>query len=221
MNETYIDSMRLRLEPMDAGALAALRDTTADETLRQTYTQLLEEARKDPENRQWYTCWSIIEKKAETRVGDIWFRGAPKEHTVSVCCGVDAPHRGNMYAAEALASLSAWALNQKGVYFVEGETEADNGAAVWSLEHAEFRRISASEGVELWRRERAKSQWLYVCTGFGMALGGLIGAALGNLSEGLVTGLCIGLLPGTVLYCIDRGVRRKRGFRQKGGLLKI
>lgn len=221
IKKSSLDSMRLKLEPMGDEALAELRDKQTDEDQRAAYQEMLEGSRKDPENQLWHTCWSVIEKKTGTRVGGIWFQGPPRAHTVTIRCGIDPEHQGNMFAAEALENFCVWAFGQKGVYFVEATATKNNHAAKWSLEHAAFRLVEELEGVEFWRREKPKSQWMYVCAGLGLVLGGAIGAALGDMNEGLVTGLCVGLVPGIVLYVIDRQIRKKKHLpEQAPGILR-
>ena len=50
--------------------------------MRQTYQEMLDGCRADPQNRLWYTPWIIQTKKEGVPIGDLCFEGPPVKGTV-------------------------------------------------------------------------------------------------------------------------------------------
>ncbi len=117
---------RLTLKPLTDEELRALRDA-ADAEMRQAYGEMLEGALTHPRQRLWYTAWGMYLNGE--RIGDLCFKGVPREGMAELGYGIAPPWEGKGYTTEAAACLVDWAFAQPGVEMVEGETEPGNAAS--------------------------------------------------------------------------------------------
>lgn len=134
-----IESERLLLYPIDDDALKSLIEAETDDGLKQAYSEMLQGCLDDPENRQWYTIWSMAPKsEPDTTIGDLSFKGLGADGTVELGYGLRDGWCGHGYMTEAVRAISEWALAQKGVTRVEAETDAENAASQKVLARAGF-----------------------------------------------------------------------------------
>ncbi len=174
---------------------------------RQAYGTMLDGARAHPAEWAWYAAWAIMLRDG-TLIGDACFKGAPQEGEAEIGYGLDARYRGLGYATEAVCALCEWAFAESNeLYFLMGETDADNAASQNVLKKNGF--VPAGEGEEgpRFERERPKSAWSAVYIGVGMCLGVAVGTASNNLAMGIAIGSSMGVALGVAL---DRKDQRKR-----------
>lgn len=150
---------RLLLCPMTDEAMIALIGREPDAHLRAAYHAMLEGARAHPEARTLYIAWAITLHDG-TLVGDLCFKGAPKDGEVELGYGILPPHQNRGYMTEAARAAITWALAQPDVTRVAVEVERGNAA---SLRVAQKLGLSyAREGEEgaVYATEDAKSLYI-------------------------------------------------------------
>ena len=127
MMEIRITTSRLVLYPASDAQMKDLIANERDPELQKAYYEMLDGCIKEPENRLWYAAW-FLEKRDEPGliVGDLCFKGAPKEGSVEVGYGLREGFCKKGYMREALRAMTEWAFTQPGVTRVEAETELDN-----------------------------------------------------------------------------------------------
>ncbi|MCE5236437.1 MAG: GNAT family N-acetyltransferase [Clostridiaceae bacterium] len=155
----------------------------------------------------WGAPWRVCLKSGEA-VGSAGFRGAPENKTVEVLCEIDAPHRGNGYAPEALKAILKWAFSQPGVYFIRAYALEGDAAARLLTKHGFLPRGEGERG-KLYELEKPKSDnlSLYLCIGAGLGAG--LGAAYENIPTGIAIGMSAGLALGALLDAADKKARAR------------
>ena len=207
MNHSF-KTKRLRIAPMEEAALQALIDRETDGHLRAAYAQMRDGAREHPQERLWYTAWQLSLRNGEP-VGDICFKGTPRQGEVELGYGILPAHQGQGYATEAVQSLTDWAFAQDGVFAVTAETEPGNAASQRVLSKAGY--LPDGEGQEgpRFRKEKPPAHWMaaYLCLGMGVGAG--FGAANGDLAISMVIGMGIGMALGASLDAQENSRRAR------------
>ena len=80
-------------------------------------------------------------------IGEIGFAGPPTNGAVTIGYAIVPGARGRGYATEAIAALSAWALEQPGVHEVRADTLPDNEPSARALLRAGFGELESPEHV--------------------------------------------------------------------------
>jgi RimJ/RimL family protein N-acetyltransferase len=85
------------------------------------------------------TFWTIIDKKTNTMVADICFKGEPNEQgEIEIGYGTHAEFQGNGIMTEAVGGILEWAFAQPKVAAVLAETDIENVASERILEKNGF-----------------------------------------------------------------------------------
>lgn len=107
----------------------ALPARTTDPELVGPYTEMLTLSLRHPEQWIWYTAWGLYQNDSGDFVGDLCFKGLPKNGQPEIGYGISPEFQGQGYATEAIRAACRWALAQPGVAAVEAETEPANAAS--------------------------------------------------------------------------------------------
>ena len=109
--------------------MRALLARTTDPELVGPYTEMLTLSLRHPEQWIWYTAWGLYQNDSGDFVGDLCFKGLPKNGQPEIGYGISPEFQGQGYATEAVRAACRWALAQPGVAAVEAETEPANAAS--------------------------------------------------------------------------------------------
>lgn len=120
---------RLFLIPLLPDGMRALLARTTDPELVGPYTEMLTLSLRHPEQWIWYTAWGLYQNDSGNFVGDLCFKGLPKNGQPEIGYGISPEFQGQGYATEAVRAACRWALAQPGVAAVEVETEPANAAS--------------------------------------------------------------------------------------------
>lgn len=120
---------RLFLIPLHPDGMRALLARTTDPELVGPYTEMLTLSLRHPEQWIWYTAWGLYQNDSGDFVGDLCFKGLPKNGQPEIGYGISPEFQGQGYATEAVRAACRWALAQPGVAAVEAETEPANAAS--------------------------------------------------------------------------------------------
>lgn len=82
---------------------------------------------------------------AEKVLGTIRFSGMPVKGMVEMKFAIEPEYEGQGYMTEALRAAMEWVLHQRGVKYIEAETEAQNAAARRVLEKLAFQVLEMNE----------------------------------------------------------------------------
>ena len=120
---------RLFLIPLQPDGMRALLARTTDPELVGPYTEMLTLSLLHPEQWIWYTAWGLYQNDSGDFVGDLCFKGLPKNGQPEIGYGISPEFQGQGYATEAVRAACRWALAQPSVAAVEAETEPANAAS--------------------------------------------------------------------------------------------
>lgn len=120
---------RLFLIPLQPDGMRALLARTTDPELVGPHTEMLTLSLRHPEQWIWYTAWGLYQNDSGDFVGDLCFKGLPKNGQPEIGYGISPEFQGQGYATEAVRAACRWALAQPGVAAVEAETEPANAAS--------------------------------------------------------------------------------------------
>lgn len=204
-----LTTKRLVIELMTDEEIQNKISDTQDEELKKAYQEMLAGALRDPKQRQWSAPWKISLKKEGTEIGDLCFKGAPKEYAVEIGYGIDEAYHGQGYGTEAVSQMLQWAFGDDKVVFVEAETESDNEASRKLLTKCGFQPDGEGEEGPRYVLEKPLPQWMMIYWLFGMSIGMSIGMANDHMGIGMCLGICGGLLVGAALDANAKEERRK------------
>ncbi len=193
-----VKTKRLLITSMTDDELQRVMENEQDEHMRGAYGEMLALCLEHPEERLWATAWRI-RLRSGVGIGDLCFKGAPKDGEVELGYGIDEPYRRQGYCTEAVKAMTEWALGQEGVWFVMAETEPGNVPSQRLLNRLGF--VPAGEGEEGPRFEkvRPETQWMPIYMCIGMSVGLCFGTALDNLALGMCLGVGAGAAVGSAL----------------------
>lgn len=203
-----IKSKRLFLSPMTVDELRSKVLAEPDEELQQAYREMLQGLLDHPEDAYWYTAWNMLLKDG-TSVGDLCFKGPPKNGAVDIGYGVNKEFEGQGYATEATKQLCDWAFTQKGVYFITAETDPENAASQRVLAKCGFKPTDrVGEEGPIFELEKEPGNWTSIMLCLGMGAGCAFGAASDNIAIGISLGMLIGVAVGIYLDSAEKKARK-------------
>lgn len=222
-NSFVLKSKTLTVTPMTDAQIADLRDRENDPELKQAYREMLDGVLKHPQERLWYTCWTIALPDG-TAVGDLCFKGPPDAHkTVEIGYGVMSAYENRGYATEAVALVCEWAFGTGLVNYVSAQTDPSNTASRRVLEKNGFVPADESgcvngspvsvpereEGCILWEKSRPDTSCLAVYLCLGMSCGLALGLCFDHMALGTCLGIAVGMASGAWMDHMDRESRKK------------
>lgn len=129
---------RLFLIPLQPDGMRALLARTTDPELVGPYTEMLTLSLRHPEQWIWYTAWGLYQNDSGDFVGDLCFKGLPKNGQPEIGYGISPEFQGQGYATEAVRAACRWAFGQPDVTAVEAETDPGNTASQAVLRRVGF-----------------------------------------------------------------------------------
>ncbi|MBQ7173000.1 MAG: GNAT family N-acetyltransferase [Clostridia bacterium] len=122
-----IKTDRLVLYPASDRQMQALITKEDDPELKKAYSEMLDGCLREPFGRVWFAAWFLeLREEPGVIVGDLCFKGAPKEGRVEIGYGLREGFCKKGYMREALRAIIEWAFLQPGVTALEAETEPQN-----------------------------------------------------------------------------------------------
>lgn len=146
-------TQRLKLIPCTKEALSII-STAEDYELGPHINIYLESLEKDFSLLGW-GVWLVINKKNNTVIGDIGFKGKPNsESTVEIGYGIIPSEQGKGYATEAVMRIIQWAFSFKNVNKVVAECLNDNIPSIKVLEKLQMKRIGSENNMLKWQLKK-------------------------------------------------------------------
>lgn len=162
-----VRSRRLRLIPCSADVARAAVEGGAESVSRALGMEVhpswpppdlleilpshLEEVEADPAAAVW-GVWLVLDAGGRQLLGDVGFKGAPRDGAVELGYGISPPFRRRGYASEAVEALIGWAAEQAGVQRIIASCFTENLASQAVLRGTGFQLV-ASDGIILeWER---------------------------------------------------------------------
>ena len=99
---------RLFLIPLQPDGMRALLARTTDPELVGPYTEMLTLSLRHPEQWIWYTAWGLYQNDSGDFVGDLCFKGLPKNGQPEIGYGLLPEFQGQGYATEAVRTACRW-----------------------------------------------------------------------------------------------------------------
>ena len=90
---------RLFLIPLQPDGMRTLLARTTDPELVSPYTEMLTLSLRHPEQWIWYTAWGLYQNDSGDFVGDLCFKGLPKNGQPEIGYGISPEFQGQGYAA--------------------------------------------------------------------------------------------------------------------------
>lgn len=204
--KTLLKTKRLQLYPLTDAQLCALAAQEPDPEMKQAYGDMLRGSQEHPAQRLWYTAWLITLRNGAT-LGDLCFKGPPKQGAVEIGYGLRQEAWGKGYATEAAEAAIAWAFSQPGVYDVTAETDPGNAASQRVLQKLGFQPDGKGAEGPRFRRQKPASNWMMIFFLFGLSIGLSLGAAMQKPGLSSSLGMCAGLALGSLLDSRERAAR--------------
>ncbi|WP_242319681.1 GNAT family N-acetyltransferase [Bacillus cereus group sp. BfR-BA-01349] len=114
----------------------------------------VENVKQDSALLPWGT-WYVLRKEDDSVLGDIGFKGKPKEdQTVEIGYGFIEKYWNQGYATEAVRELIDWAFKTGEVETIIAETLIDNYSSMRVLEKLHMKRVNATETMINWKIEK-------------------------------------------------------------------
>lgn len=202
-----LTTKRLVIELMTDEEIKKKISDTEDAELKKAYQEMLDGALANPDQRQWSAPWKISLKKEGVLIGDLGFKGAPRDNAVEIGYGIEAAYQKQGYGTEAVSQMLQWAFGDDKVVFVEAETEAYNEASQKLLTKCGFQPDGEGKEGPRYVIEKPLPQWMMIYWLFGMSIGMSLGVSRGNMAMGMCLGICGGLLVGAAL---DANAKKER-----------
>jgi ribosomal-protein-alanine N-acetyltransferase len=98
--------------------------------------------------------WLMIDRTAGSVVGDLGFKGRPRQGTVEIGYSVLPAGRNKGLASEATRALVDWALAQPEVRRIIAHCDEDNAPSIRVLEKLGMERRGRAGGQMRWERRR-------------------------------------------------------------------
>jgi len=198
------------IDKLDASLGLSPCNTPLEEHTQSAMEGLYKLCIENPEKQIWYTNWQIIYKKENKAIGSACFMNAPNEnYEVEVGYGINEEYRKNGYMTEALRAIVDWAFSQKGVYYVQAQTDEENCASKKVLEKCKFKQIGNDDEGLIWEKQKHSSSWLSLCMCLGLSIGIIIGMINNNATLGMCIGIAIGIAIGDSLDAVNRNKRKR------------
>ena len=101
-----LETPRLWIAPISDGEMEGLIEKERDESLKLAYAEMLENCRREPEQRLWHAVWQMeLKERPGTVVGDFSFKGLGADGAVEIGYGLREGCCGRGYMTEALRTL--------------------------------------------------------------------------------------------------------------------
>lgn len=201
-----IKTKRVYMTVMTEEEILRKISSTEDAELKKAYEEMLEGAKKHENFWIWYAPWKIVLKENGKEIGDICFKGEPKDHAVEIGYGMEPEYEGKGFMTEAARAMTEWAFSKEEVYFVEAEACEDNRASIRILEKLGFQPDGKGLEGPRFVKQKEPTAWMPIYMCFGVAIGTSIGTPTGNLAIGMSLGICIGMVLGA---CLDSNEKKK------------
>lgn len=108
----------------------------------------------------FYTLWLIIEKRFNSSVGSIMFKGKPdKDGKVEIGYGTHEEFQNKGYMTEAVEAFCRWAFTKAGVKVITAETAKDNPASFKVLEKNNFVRFDENNDFYYWKLKNVNTKY--------------------------------------------------------------
>ncbi|MGM7723987.1 GNAT family N-acetyltransferase [uncultured Metabacillus sp.] len=111
----------------------------------------LHEIESDPGLIGW-GVWLVFLKETNQFIGDIGFKGKPKNGVVEIGYGILKEAQNNGYATEAMEALINWAFQTKSVVKITAECLSDNKPSIRVLEKLAMLKTYEDEEMMYWER---------------------------------------------------------------------
>ena len=207
--EPVVKTKRMMIQPMSDQEIEKLIETSESGELRAAYEEMLSGCKENPDNRMWYAPWKMMLEKDHTYIGNLGFKGSPKENSVEIGYGILPECEGKGYTTEAVQAMTQWAFANAGVTFVEAETEPDNKASQRVLEKCGFTPDGEGKEGPRFVLEAAMTNWMMIYMLFGLSIGTALGSSFDSQGTGMCLGLCFGMCVGSAIDVFGKKEREK------------
>ncbi|MDO5574841.1 MAG: GNAT family N-acetyltransferase [bacterium] len=134
-----IDTERLSIELASDEYMEQMIRDEKDEGLKQAYSEMLQGAKANPNQREWNAIWIVrLRENPNISVGEISFKGLSDLGVIEIGYGVQPGFERQGYMTEAVTGMVRWAGSQPEVRQIEAETESENVASRRVLQKAGF-----------------------------------------------------------------------------------
>lgn len=124
-----------------------------DEMMLNIYKIKISNIERDPLNYQFYTYWQIILKQNNRIIGEIGYKGMPKENgQVEVGYGTDNEYQSKGYMAEALNELIRWT-------YLQNKVNVKSIIASTSKENIPSHKVLIKVGMEKYNEDDEYYYW--------------------------------------------------------------
>lgn len=149
---------------------------------------------------KWDIIWEAYERNNEKRkIATVNFNGEPDCGSVELSVNVEDGFKLHVYAKEAVRTMMDWALDQKDIYEVKCQANAEDEVVIDAVQRAGFIFRNCVHGIDYYTVDKQRTAWtaLYLIIGF--AAGLLIGVTIGHMVVGLGIGLFVGISIGAIM----------------------
>lgn len=197
--KTVLNTKRLKIRPLSDDEILELYGNTTEPALKAAYGEMLEGCKENPEKRIWYAPWVMELRKGKIQIGELGFRGKPKNDTVEIGYGVKKEYEGQGFTTEAAKALMDWAFTQKGVFFVEAEAEESNKASLRVIEKLGFVRYGIGEEGPRFVKAKPPTNYISICLCLGLCFSSALKSIFNSYAIGMSVGLAVGVAVGAYL----------------------
>ena len=128
---------------------------TISAALKEALEQVIIPHVASSDNYLYSTLWTMIDKDIMLMVGDLCFKGSPKDNgEIEIGYGTYDGFQGRGYMTEAISAMAGWAFRQSGVRAIVAETERDNVSSHKTLSKNGFVVYREVESMLWWRLDR-------------------------------------------------------------------
>ena len=114
---------------------------------------IIPNVRKNKKDYHFFTIWLIVEKRFNSSVGSIMFKGRPdKNGKVEIGYGTHEEFQNQGYMSEAVGAICSWAFESGKVSSVIAETAKDNPASFSVVEKNDFFKYEENENFYYWKK---------------------------------------------------------------------
>jgi ribosomal-protein-alanine N-acetyltransferase len=100
----------------------------------------------------FYTFWIVVDKKINTIVAELGFKGPPNEAgEVEIGYGTMPAFQGKGYMTKAVKTVVEWAHSREDIKSVLGSVDKKNPASIRVLEKSGFQFYEAKENLLWWK----------------------------------------------------------------------
>lgn len=203
-----LKTSRTLIRPLSDNELSAMIAEQKDEHLKNAYTEMLEGCKNHPKDRRWYCCYLITDNKTGAAIGDICFKGAPKEGAVEIGIGINPEFTGKGYGTETMKYMINWAFNH-GAYIVYALVENDNPTSMKMMDKLNMRPYGKMDDCLLFAAIKPISYYIICFVIAATVISALVSLKWGQL-ETMSIAILIGLFSGIVLGGIFDAVINKK-----------